>query len=183
MNRMVWGAMFVALLSGCDSDVDIVRDGVMDFEQRTTLGKVFDNWDSCKSSNWEAFEADNGVRFVEFSCSHAIKSHFSSIKSFLSEDEKNAEELNVTSYTETFLFSLNLDETFQLDTVLLTEKWGDGNYLITQYTAPASTGLLKRAYKNKLALYPKSDKFSSRNALEHYGNRYYQAKKFTEDNS
>src|SRR5690606_10176138 len=61
----------IALLSGCgSSDLNLVKDGYMDFNQTSTIGQILDNWRSCESSEWAETVESNGVSKVVFSCTH-----------------------------------------------------------------------------------------------------------------
>jgi len=54
--------------SGCTSEIDTVKDGVMKFNKTITVGQALDNWSNCESTEWEMFETENGVKVVQFTC-------------------------------------------------------------------------------------------------------------------
>lgn len=151
MKRVVLGVAIASLLAGCGSDVDIVKGGVMDFNQTTTLGKVLDNWKSCQNSKWDAFETENGIRVVEFSCTHEIAPFIKKIKSLSSEKDRNSKGLDIVSNTQTFQFTLNQDDSFQIDNVQVTNVWGDGTSF-TDSQKPIES--LETAYSNDLNFDP-----------------------------
>ena len=135
------------LLTGCGSNVDMVKDGVMNFNKTITVGQAFDNWNNCKSSNWEEFETDNGMKIVQFTCSSKdVKEFMNIVKGFLPENEqKEASYLDVKSDTQIFQFSINKDDTFQIDNVQNETVWNDGKkYSISQ----KPVAQIENVYKN-----------------------------------
>ncbi len=53
MKKVLFAIPLALALTGCGSDIDLVKGGVMEFNQTTTLGKALDNWKSCESREWE----------------------------------------------------------------------------------------------------------------------------------
>ncbi|UUO21884.1 hypothetical protein FGD67_00725 [Colwellia sp. M166] len=114
-------------LTGCGSEIDSVKDGIMDFNKTITLGQALDNWKSCNDSNWETFETDNGVTVVQFTCSHKILGFVEKAKGLLSKKEQaQASYFNIASNVQTFQFTLNQDDSFQIDNVQVETTWEDG---------------------------------------------------------
>jgi hypothetical protein len=68
MNKINLAIIIGLTISGCGSNVDKIKDGVMDFDKSITVSQAFDNWKSCKNSKWSEFLTDNGKNMVEFSC-------------------------------------------------------------------------------------------------------------------
>jgi len=57
------------MISGCNSsNIDKVKNGIMDFDKSITVSQAFDNWKSCSNSKWSEFTTDNGKNIVEFTC-------------------------------------------------------------------------------------------------------------------
>lgn len=127
MKKVLLAAPVILALAGCGSDIDLVKDGVMEFNQTTTLGKALDNWKSCENREWEEFETDNGVKVVQFTCQHKITQYMSKAKSLLSkEDQAKADHLNIASNLQTFQFTINQGDSFQIDNVQVKTTWQDG---------------------------------------------------------
>lgn len=148
MKKIFLIAPIVMALTGCGSDLDLVKGGIMEFNKTTTLGKALDSWKSCESRNWEEFETDNGVKVVQFACQHKVTQYMSKAKSLLSEEEQaKADHLDIVSNVQTFQFTVNQDDTFQIDNVQVETTWKDGkSYKDSQKPIEQ----LETAYKNKL---------------------------------
>jgi|GEM_PF-1419524 hypothetical protein len=145
----VWFSFPVALLlAGCGSDVSLVKDGVMDFNQTITVGQALDNWRSCDGSNWEEFETENGVRVVSFECNHDIAMFIDKVKKAGSHSTNDMSSLDVASITSIFQFTINQDDSFQLDGIYTRSVWADGEQLEDSSTKPLA--ILKKAYENTL---------------------------------
>ena len=127
MKKVLFAIPLALALTGCGSDIDLVKGGVMEFNQTTTLGKALDNWESCESREWEEFETDNGIKVVQFTCQHKISQYMSKAKSLLSEEKQaKAKHLDIASNIQTFQFTINQGDTFQLDNVQDKITWQDG---------------------------------------------------------
>lgn len=148
MRKTLLIVSVVIALVGCESDLDSVKNGVMEFNQTTTLGKVLDNWKSCEQRNWEEFETDNGVKVVQFSCYHKITQYMSKAKSLLSQEEQaEADHLDITSNVQTFQFTMNQDGSFQIDNVQVKITWKDGKSF---EDSQKPVEQLETAYENQL---------------------------------
>jgi len=144
--------VLVLVLAGCGGDVDLVKGGVMDFNQTTTLGKALDNWKSCESRDWEGFETDSGIKVVQFTCQHKVSQYMDKAKILLSKkDQSNADHLNVASNIQTFQFTVNQDDTFQADNVQVKTTWEDDTYFDDSQTPVEQ---LETAYANNLNFDP-----------------------------
>ncbi|RUO22998.1 hypothetical protein CWE09_13790 [Aliidiomarina minuta] len=127
MRKVLLIAAVFLTLVGCGSDTDFVKNGTMNFNSTITVGKALDSWKSCEESGWEEFKTDNGVRVVQFSCQHRIGQFFTEMKSLLSEsDRAEVDHLDVIANVQTFQFTLNQDDTFQIDNVQVKTTWMDG---------------------------------------------------------
>ncbi len=140
-------------LTGCGSDIDLVKNGTMNFNQTTTLGKVLDNWKSCKSIEWEEFETDNGVKVVQFTCEHKIDDFIDKVKDLLSQKAQveYADALDIASRIQTFQFTINQNNTFQIDNVQVKTTWNDGTSFGDSQDTIAQ---LETAYANDLNFDP-----------------------------
>ena len=47
-------------LTGCGGNIDLVKDGTIDFNKSITVGQSLDNWNSCEERSWDEFTTDNG---------------------------------------------------------------------------------------------------------------------------
>ncbi len=54
-------------LGGCSrsDDIDLVKNGVLEFDQSLTVGEAFENYKYFKKVKWEAFKTENGRRVVQ----------------------------------------------------------------------------------------------------------------------
>lgn len=116
------------LLSGCGSDIDKVKDGVLDFNKTITVGQALDKWSSCENKDWKTFSTDNGIKVVEFTCHHKLNDFFIKLKSIVPKKVgKDPIYLDVVNNLSTFQFTLNKDDTFQINTVETQNTWADGS--------------------------------------------------------
>ncbi|MFK5882302.1 MAG: hypothetical protein QM482_08795 [Sulfurospirillum sp.] len=121
--------LFVSLfVAGCGNNTDLVKDGIMNFNKTITVGEAFDNWKDCKNREWESFETDNGTPVVQFTCEKKnAKEYLQKVKSFLSKKEqKKASYLDIKSNKQIFQWTINKDDTFQIDNVQVETVWADG---------------------------------------------------------
>lgn len=49
-----------------DSNIEIVKNGYLDFDKSITVGRALDNYKFFKSTNWDEFESEQGRDIVEF---------------------------------------------------------------------------------------------------------------------
>lgn len=127
--KLLFVGLFLAIfMAGCNSDIDLVKNGVMNFNKTITVGEAFDNWNDCANSKWDSFETDNHIKVVEFTCEKKnVKEYFSKLKSFLSKKkQKKADYLDVVSNKQIFQWTINKDDTFQIDNVQVETTWSDG---------------------------------------------------------
>jgi hypothetical protein len=68
----------VILFSGCSeesvslSNIEKVKNSVINFDKSITIGQAFDNWNNCKNKQWNKFTTDNQRQIVEFTIQWAI---------------------------------------------------------------------------------------------------------------
>ncbi len=55
-------------LSGCSSDIDRVKDGILQFNSTMTVGDALDNYEYCQDPEWSSYETDKNIDVVKFSC-------------------------------------------------------------------------------------------------------------------
>jgi len=125
---IVIGVFLAFFITGCSNDVDLVKDGVMNFNKTITVGEAFDNWNDCEDSRWDSFETDNHTKVVEFTCKKKnVQKYMSKLKSFLSKkDQEEASYLDIKSNKQIFQWTINKDDTFQIDNVQVETVWADG---------------------------------------------------------
>lgn len=153
----------LVILSGCNSNTSIVKNGVMDFNQTTTLGEALDNWQSCGNSYWNEFVTDNGISVVEFICEHDISAFALMLQELFYEANEGAvSHFGFNSIVQTFQFTLNQDETFQIDNIQESISWLDGRTLEIPVDNLISN--LQNAYNN--VPYADLEELSSMNAFE-----------------
>lgn len=131
MKRFIFGiltAMLMLGLSGCSDNTSLVKNGIMNFNKTITVGQAFDNWNDCENSEWSSFETDNKTPVVQFSCEKkGVNEYMSKVKSFLSKKEQNkASYIDIKSITQIFQWTINKDDTFQIDNVQVETVWSDG---------------------------------------------------------
>lgn len=139
-------------LSGCGSDTDKVKNGILDFNKTITVGQALDNWTSCESKAWEEFSSENGVKVVQFTCNHKIKDFIEKVKIGVPEEINNgATYLDIVSNVEKFQFTMNKDDTFQIHNVSVETQWSDGEKIEGQQKPMEE---LEMAYSNKRSFDP-----------------------------
>ena len=131
MKRLFFGFSILLIsigFSGCGDSIDTVKDGTMSFNKTITVGEAFDNWNNCQKSEWETFETDNKIKVVQFTCfQRDVKEYMSKVKNFLSKKEQaEASYLDIVSNAQIFQFTINKDDTFQIDNVQVETVWSDG---------------------------------------------------------
>lgn len=159
MKKLLFILPFLMILTSCGSgsgsgsDIDAVKGGVMEFNKTTTLGQALDNWKSCENSNWSEFETSNGIKVVQFKCQHKIIAYMKKAKSLLPKKEQaEATQLDITSNVQTFQFTINKDDSFQIDNVQVKTTWSDGTSF-NDSQKPVEQ--LETAYKNSLNFDPR----------------------------
>jgi hypothetical protein len=117
----------VILFSGCNeesvniSNIEKVKNGVMNFDKSITIGQAFDNWNSCKNKKWNEFRTDNQKQIVEFTC-------------------------KINTLDCTIQWAINLDDTTKIIYAKLLKTNKDGQILEMKIT---TNQLLKVIYTNK----------------------------------
>lgn len=128
LKLLIVGLFLSLMISGCSDNTDLVKNGIMNFNKTITVGDAFDNWKDCKNSEWSSFETDNKTPVVQFTCEKKGSSQYmAKVKSLLSKKEqKKASYLDIKSNTQIFQWTINKDDTFQIDNVQVETIWSDG---------------------------------------------------------
>lgn len=58
--------LFLLVLTGCQkqSNIDLVKNGVLEFDKSLTVGQAIENYTLAKKVTWDAGESENGRNFV-----------------------------------------------------------------------------------------------------------------------
>ena len=131
MKRLIFGILTLMLvlgLNGCGNNADLVKNGIMNFNKTITVGEAFDNWKDCKSHKWKSFETDNKTSVVEFRCERKnTKEYMNKVKNLLSNNKKEETlHLDIESNIQIFQWTINKDNTFQINNVQVETVWSDG---------------------------------------------------------
>mgnify|MGYP000550135254 CR=1 FL=1 len=117
----------VILFSGCSeesvslSNIEKVKNSVINFDKSITIGQAFDNWNNCKNKQWNEFTTDNQRQIVEFTC-------------------------KINTLDCTIQWAINLDDTTKIIYGKLLKIKKDGQILERRIT---TNQLLKAIYANK----------------------------------
>ena len=117
----------VILFSGCSeesvslSNIEKVKNSVINFDKSITIGQAFDNWNNCKNKQWNEFTTDNQRQIVEFTC-------------------------KINTLDCTIQWAINLDDTTKIIYGKLLKTKKDGQILERRIT---TNQLLKAIYANK----------------------------------
>lgn len=129
MKKIIAFLIPLIIFIGCSSDTDTIKNGVLKLNKTITVGQALDNWKDCSSTKWDEFVTDNGVKVVEFTCNvKSITPFISKIKSDLlkSDNKEDLSYLDITSTKQIFQFTINKDNSFQIDNVQAQTTWKDG---------------------------------------------------------
>lgn len=155
-------------ISRGSSDVDLVQNAYLKFDESMYIGDAFNSWESCDDTNWEAFETDRGIRVVEYSCvNKGIKAK---VKRLMDKD-KNPEHqkfLDLDSITSHVQFTINKDDTLNVNYESDTYLWEDGKTFDFVLRGILSNGIIRRIYSNELT----SQRTFDANSLERLYNHY-----------
>lgn len=146
-------------------NLDLVLGGVMDFNKTTTVGRALESWESCEIPLWSEFVTKSSINVVEFSCQHKIDPFVERIKSYVSKKMAKEDYLKIASIKQTFQFTINMDNTFQIANSSSVLTWTDGtSYSV--YWEPISA--LEDAYANSKPFDPDTLNFISANEIAAY---------------
>ena len=137
------------ILFGNENNIEIVKNGVLGYNQRITVGQALDNWKNCQFSDWEEYQTDNGIQVVKFICVEKdVKEFTQKIKTFLNpKDIKDASSLDLDSINKTLYFTMNVDKSFQIDIVEDEIIWKD---MKRAYKRKNVSAIMKEVYNNKI---------------------------------
>lgn len=155
---IIFGLFLSLVMTGCSDNTDLVKNGVMNFNKTITIGEAFNNWNNCEDSKWDSFKTDNHTKVVEFTCKKKnVKEYFSKVKNILikqSQGYKKADYLNVVSSKEIFQWTINKDDTFQINNVQSETIWADGKKITNSVNTIRE---LKNVYNNSEISFDLSD--------------------------
>lgn len=151
MKKVFCAASLAIALTGCGSDINLVKNGVMDFNKTITLGEALNQWKSCENRTWGEFKTDNSVKVVEFTCVHKVGDFIRRLESLLTQENKANFNYKIISSIEKFQFTINKDNTFQIDNVQNKTTW-EGGKSAEGPTEPIEA--LKAAYRNSMSFDP-----------------------------
>lgn len=182
MKKVLFIAVISILLSGCGSDIDLVKNGTMNFNKTTTVGKVLDNWAACDSREWKSFKTKTGVRVVSFTCHQDDIKYGEDVKRFMLDNCEELESyceiieenpfLDLKSTDQVLEFTVNKDESFQIKKdAVLRFLWGNDRVLEEKMNA---SDLIKNVYENGL-----NDRGNEFTPFEFGMNNYYESIGFT----
>lgn len=168
--------MFVVtalMLSGCGNNIDTVKNGVLKYNKTITVGQALDNYEDCETSDWKEFETKNGANIVNFTC------NVKGVSSWIEEAQQELQKpdwaatlraikdgrMDLKSITKTYQFTINKDDSFQLNSAYETWVWKDGTVYNTEKDMNRA---LSEAYNNQTTQLMKVNKnpYSVTKALE-----------------
>jgi hypothetical protein len=70
--RMLLLTIALITLTGCDGDIDRVKDGFMPmYSKSLTVDQALSSWsnkEGCTNTSWNKYTSDRGEKFVQFTC-------------------------------------------------------------------------------------------------------------------
>lgn len=80
LNTVIMAALLAILgvfVSGCgNSEINIVKDGMLGNYNSLTVGKALDNYSYFATKEWKVIETENGRKFVEFRATYDVEPLF-----------------------------------------------------------------------------------------------------------
>lgn len=121
------------LFIGCsdksrDNNIEVVKNGVMEFNKSTTVGKAFDNYQHCTETEWREVNTPNGQNLVEFTCVDKNVEPFvqKTIATLDNDIDLNQNFLQLKSLTNIYQWQINKDGSFEISNIDSVWKWVDG---------------------------------------------------------
>jgi len=135
-------------LQGCFSKNDqaIVKEGIMKNNQTLAVGEAFDAWSECSSRKWSDFKSSNGQRVVQFECNVVGATEFTQELKNILKNESQYNHFELTSVTSVFQWTINKDDSFQINGITTNWAWQDGKIVAD---SSGSSQLLASVYKNE----------------------------------
>lgn len=95
------------LLAGCgSSDIDIVKEGRLEYFQEFTVGQAFDNRKVCSSTKWGTIEDDRGRTIVEYTCQlKNVPEYFHQTGTSLAKKLINEKNIEISYHTDQITYS------------------------------------------------------------------------------
>lgn len=67
MKKLIMVVLIGMMLIGCSkSNINIIKNGYLEVDSSTTIGKAFDNYNHFTQTKWSEFETPNGKQIVQF---------------------------------------------------------------------------------------------------------------------
>lgn len=121
-RRYLFPLVLVCLMAGCtQSDVDIVKEGIMNGYQTLTVGAAFDA--AFDNPKWSAFKGKKGERVVEFTGTISKSLHDTAVSDFEQLLEGKKRELGEDRFYPAMIYQL-YDQIPEADRQVLSEIAG-----------------------------------------------------------
>ncbi len=130
------------LIISCDkfnSEMSLVKKGVLEFDKSLTVGQAFDNYKYFKETKWEVITTENGKKIVQVTGDFDVSKFSEPYKS------------NVKNMYAKFQFQINQDKTFDLGWCGVGGERNDGSKLEPETNANTLECIssMKEIYDNK----------------------------------
>jgi len=66
--KVALACISLAALSGCSSEIDVIREGRLELLPEYTVGQALDNRKLCESTDWSVIEDERGRDVVRYTC-------------------------------------------------------------------------------------------------------------------
>ena len=153
--------MVILSLLGCSDPIGIVKDGSLEINKATTVGKALDNYKYFSKTDWKTFKTDNGQTIVQFNGTIDINKLLSSdlinsqsMMHFpVPEDLKTtvAAQLSIGAITKVqyvMQFQLLMDKSFKPSYVGMEAVCGDGKIESGNLGNDEITAIIQSIYNN-----------------------------------
>ncbi|MDF3124667.1 hypothetical protein [Rheinheimera sp. 1928-s] len=146
------------LITGCGQltsagSISIVKDGYYEMNQSISIGKAFDTWSFCQSTEWSNHKTERGENLVVFYCNvdpkllvKSVHDH-TAVSNPLKGDESHIQ-LKTVQLEVSWL--VNHDDTFSNGGRYFHYEWKDGTKFTAKY--PVLDFLLNDVYSDKYVL-------------------------------
>lgn len=159
----------ILFLGGCSDPVSSIKDGILDLNKSTTLGKALDGWGACGSTKWSHAKSQSGQITVLFACEHqGVGKFISDLQNKVINrnadalagmqgnptfaikliDTKHVNSLKLSNATTLIEFQINKDGSFETKSIKINLLWSDGVKHIVE-DAINIENYLSMIYENK----------------------------------
>ena len=95
--KIVGLILVLVTLTACGGgNVNMVKTGVFNDYQGTTVGDAFDSWSMCENTSWTEFQTENGRNIVEYKCKASTQGYDNLINTLNSFDADVIESITET---------------------------------------------------------------------------------------